>query len=49
MELCESLGVPLNLLERQLCGQLVYYAGLTFDTWRGLMLIQDDWHASLSL
>ncbi len=42
MELCESLGVPLNLLEQQLCGQSVDYAGFTFDMWRGLMLIQDE-------
>ena len=39
MELCDSLGVPLNLLKRQLCGQSVEYAGFIFDTWRGLMLI----------
>jgi hypothetical protein len=39
MELCDSLGVPLNLLKRQLCGQSVEYAGFAFDTWRGLTLI----------
>ncbi len=39
MELCGSLGVPLNLLKRQLCGQSVEYAGFVFDTWGGLMLI----------
>jgi hypothetical protein len=42
MELCESLGIPLNLLMRQPCGQSVDYAGFTFDTWRKLMLIQDE-------
>ena len=42
MELCESLGVPLNLIKRQRCGQSVEYAGFVFDTLRGLMLIQDE-------
>ena len=42
MELCGSLGVPLNLLKRQQCGQPVEYAGFVFDTWRGLMLIQAE-------
>ena len=42
MELCSSLGVPLNLLKRQLCGQSVEYTGFVFDTWRGLMLILEE-------
>ncbi len=42
MELCGSLGVPLNLLKRQLCGQSVEYTGFVFDTWRGLMLILEE-------
>ncbi len=41
-ELCGSLGVPLNLLKRQLCSQSVEYAWFAFDTWRGLMLILEE-------
>ena len=42
MELCDSLGVPLNLEKRQLCSQAVEYAGFVFDSWKALMLIQAE-------
>lgn len=42
VELCESLGIPLNLIKRQFCAQKVDYAGFVFDTMRGLMLIQEE-------
>jgi hypothetical protein len=42
MELCSSLGVPLNLQKRQLCGQTVEYAGFIFDTLRGSVLIMPE-------
>ncbi|MFN5017560.1 hypothetical protein [Bradyrhizobium sp.] len=40
VELCESLGVQLNLRKRQRCSQSLEYAGFVFDTWRGMMLVQ---------
>ncbi len=49
MELCDSLGVPLNLLKRKLCGQSVEYADFVFDTWRGLIWRRSGrscWYAS---
>ena len=35
VELCESLGVTLNLQKREHCAQSVSHAGFTFDTLRG--------------
>ena len=48
-ELCDSLGVPLNLRKWQRCGQSVEYTGFVFDTMRGLMLIQDEKRIKLLL
>lgn len=42
MNLCDDLGVPLNLEKRQLRSQSVDYAGFVFNTWTGRLLIQAD-------
>jgi hypothetical protein len=39
MGLCSDLGVSLNMAKHQRCGQAVEYAGLLFDTLRGLLLV----------
>jgi hypothetical protein len=47
VDLCGKLGVPLNLVKRQRCGQRVEYAGFLYDTLRGLLLILPDKLAKL--
>ncbi len=42
IDLCNMLGVPLNLSKHQRCGQAVEYAGFLFDTFRGVMLCRDE-------
>jgi hypothetical protein len=47
IDLCVQLGVSLNELKHQRCAQSVEYAGLRFDTFRGLLLVLPDTLASL--
>ena len=42
IELCDILGVPLNMEKHQRCAQTVEYAGFLFDSFRGLMLALED-------
>jgi hypothetical protein len=41
-ELCEMLGVPLNMSKHQRCQQSVDYSGFRFDSFRGLMQCLDE-------
>ena len=41
-ELCEMLGVPLNMAKHQTCKQTVEYSGFLFDSFRGLMQCLDE-------
>ena len=38
IDLCDLLGVPLNMKKHQRCMQSVEYSGFAFDSFRGLML-----------
>jgi hypothetical protein len=41
-DLCEMLGVPLNMSKHQRCKQTVNYAGFLFDSFRGLTQCQNE-------
>ena len=41
IDLCQMLGVPLNMAKHQRCGQSVEYSGFLFDTFRGIMQCLD--------
>ena len=47
MDLCDQLGVSLNLKKHQRCAQSVEYAGFLFDSFRGLMLVLEPKQESL--
>ena len=47
MDLCDQLGVSLNLTKHQRCAQSVEYSGFRFDTLLGRMLTLPDKQASL--
>ena len=47
MDLCDKLGVSLNLAKHQRCAQTAEYSGFLFDTFRGLMLVTVAKQASL--
>ena len=47
MDLCDQLGVSLNVAKHQLCAQSVEYSGLLFDTFRGLILVTEAKQESL--
>ena len=47
MDLCDQLGVSLNLIKRQRCAQSVEYAGFIFDSFRGRMLVLEAKQQSL--
>jgi hypothetical protein len=47
MDLCDQLGVSLNVAKHQRCAQSVEYSGFLFDTFRGLMLVTEPKQESL--
>ena len=47
MDLCDRLGVSLNLVKHQRCAQSVEYAGFLFDSFGGLMLVLEAKQQSL--
>ena len=47
VDLCDKLGVSLNVAKHQHCAQSAEYSGFLFDTFRGLMLVTEAKQASL--
>jgi hypothetical protein len=47
MDLCDQLGVSLNVAKHQRCAQTVDYSGFLYDTFRSLMLVTEPKQESL--